>query len=111
MPGLLDVVQLRTAGVDLDQDNVTASDRERREELIQRQRLPGPAVAEQAVLSYHGAHGTTWLKGLPGAAGGTLLPHRPRSCSQHAGIIRGVFSEVLLGGKRTLTAGSSNSKD
>lgn len=50
MPGLLDVVQLRTTGVDLDQDNATDSDRERREELTQWQRLPGPAVVVQAVL-------------------------------------------------------------
>ena len=84
--------------MDLAQDNATDSDRERRKALNQRQRLPSPAVVEQAVLSYRGAHGTTWLKGLPGAAGGTLLPQRPRSCSQHVGIIRGVFSEVLLGG-------------
>ena len=55
MPGLLDVVQLSTAGVDLDQDNATDSDRERREALIQKQRLPGPAVVDHAVAPW-----STW---------------------------------------------------
>lgn len=63
MPGLLDVVQLRTAGVDLDQDNATDSDRERRQALIQRQRLPGSAVVDHAVSPW-----STWNYMVKGPA-------------------------------------------